>query len=475
MKFTRCTIMIVVALLLGVLLTACGGGEEPTPMPEMPPPTEEPVLEATAVPTEEPAPTEEPTAVPTPEPTKEPAPVDDFVEFTAEAEGVALGYPADWVYDDTFFLIFASSEELMMEMEPDEDSEGAMVMVIAGDAADFDDSDPMVAINQTLTEFGMDDADSVREGPTAVTINGQEGAAIIVDNVSDGGIPMVTYAVLLTNNERAAIFIGTTPAKDEAEYLYTLKAMAETIVIGEPTAVEDPDIGDDIAFDFDDSQGLLWYGDTENSNISGDAASIWNFIGTEGEILDVRVVPAGDLDVIVDVFDEDGASILDFPVDDSFGTEEIIGLEIPSSGIYYVVITSFGGSSGAYAVTMVETGMLGDDNGLDIGGGATGGRAVYGEIYAGSHNGDEAGIWTFTGQAGEFADITVSPQTEGFDVTLDVLDPAGDSMLDDILDASFDTEYIRLLPLPEDGVYTLVVASYDGSPGDYELLIKESD
>ena len=138
MRFIRYTIMIIVASLLGLLLTACGGSEEPTPIPETSPPTEELSSEPTVVPTEEPAPepadepepSEEPTAEPPPEPTEEPVPVGDFVEFTAEVEGLTLGYPADWVYDDTFFLIFASSEELMMEMGPNDDSAGAMVMAL---------------------------------------------------------------------------------------------------------------------------------------------------------------------------------------------------------------------------------------------------------------------------------------------------------------------------------------------------------
>ena len=201
-------------------------------------------------------------------------------------------------------------------------------------------------------------------------------------------------------------------------------------------------------------------------------------------MVDLVVEPATDeLDVVIDILDDSGASILEFPVDDSFGKEELIGFEIPASGTYFIVIESYDGTTGDYAITLAESGSLPVTEDIDTGDMsepsdattiASGSALELSGIYASSTSGDEPATFTFTGKAGEFADVSVSPTTEEFDVVVDLLDPSGTSLLDAPIDDSFDAEYIRVLRMPEDGDYTVVVSSYDGNPGDFEILVEES-
>ncbi|MCZ7666325.1 MAG: hypothetical protein M5U34_03320 [Chloroflexi bacterium] len=133
------------------------------------------------------------------------------------------------------------------------------------------------------------------------------------------------------------------------------------------------------------------------------------------------------------------------------------------------------GTRGDYTITLAESGSTttseveGDIVAID-----PGSVLEYSLLYSSFVAGDDSSTFTFTGKGGEFADISVSPESVGLDVVIDFLDPSGQSLLDGPLDNSYNTEYIRVLRMPEDGDYTVVVSSYDGAPGDFELLVEES-
>ena len=467
MRFYRSRLLIgltaVLALIL--LLAACGGGEEPTPTPAPPPPTDVPAPTDTPEP---PPPTDTPMPAPTdtPEPTATSAPVAALTEFVSEEAGLRLSYPEGWFEGGLpGFNIFASTEEGLAGDNPG--TQGPVALVVTGPTADFTSTDPEEAINQVVSEFDLGANDMVVEGPTAVTINGQEAAYTIIEADTDTGDSITAYVVLVINGDYAAIMVGAAPRDQADEYMSLYATMAETIEVSEPTGTT-TDIGG-LSVNTGDlvSEGILLYGDTVSAAVTDAGPSSWDFIGLEGEVVNVTVEPQGDLDVVVDILDDSGASILDFPVDNSFGVEEITDLAIPGSGTFTIVISGYDGATGDYSLTLAEAGagpVAGDISG-DI---------ALSEITSGSVDGTTDTLYTFAAKGGEFMDITVSPTSEELDVVVDVLDANGRSLLDEPIDDSYDTEYIRLLPIPEDGIYTVAVSGYDGSAGDFDILIEES-
>ena len=86
--------LFILLLILGLMLVACGGAEEPTEAPAVDPteaPAEEPTEEPAEAPAEEPTeePAEEPTEEPAEEPTEEPAEEEAMVPNVLNVAGTA--------------------------------------------------------------------------------------------------------------------------------------------------------------------------------------------------------------------------------------------------------------------------------------------------------------------------------------------------------------------------------------------------
>lgn len=92
--------------------------------------------------------------------------------------------------------------------------------------------------------------------------------------------------------------------------------------------------------------------------------------------------------MVVDIYDETGASILDFPVDNSFGVEEIANLIIPSDGTFTIAISGYDGATGDYTLTLIESGSAPTV-------GESSGTVTYSEFMAGSVDGATESLWTF--------------------------------------------------------------------------------
>ncbi|MCZ7669807.1 MAG: hypothetical protein M5U34_22835 [Chloroflexi bacterium] len=134
----------------------------------------------------------------------------------------------------------------------------------------------------------------------------------------------------------------------------------------------------------------------------------------------------------LDILDETGKSILGGAIDDSFGVESLTGFELTVSGSYFIVINSYDGSPGDFTLTLAEAGTAATDEGEDdrVRTVITSGSALnFSEFYKASLDGATEATFTFPGKANEFADVTVSPLTEGLDVVIDLLDPSGASLL----------------------------------------------
>src|SRR5690606_33878453 len=84
-------------------------------------------------------------------------------------------------------------------------------------------------------------------------------------------------------------------------------------------------------------------------------------------------------------------------------------------------------------------------------------------------------IWSFIGVEGERIDITARPLADDLDLTVDVQDDEGQSILSSgPVDDSFGVETIRGLTLPTSTQYTIVVSVFEQASGPFELAVVEA-
>lgn len=465
--------MLIAALLFGAVLTACGG-EDPTPTPrvrnndEQEDPTEEPE------PTEEP--TEEPTAVPTetPEPTATADPSAGFVDFSNDVLGISLSYPGDWAIEpgeDSGDLRLASSEEIISDGQ--DNIQGAILNVaflqpdmlglLGGE--ELDASDP-VAILNVFVEFFTASSESsdgvqvtVTDAPTAVTINGQDAAQVSADAVDGEGDTAAMQLYLILTDSNIAFVAAGAEASEQEQYQPILDAIVETITLSAPvggTTNVDVNLGGD----------LLLYGDTVDGVVDASGPSVWTFIGLEGEVVDLIVTPEGDFDVVVDVVDESGNSILpNGEVDSSFGMEEVLDVAIPATANYTIIVRGYADTTGNYTLSLVEAGTAVVTPPVA---GGDGEAIAYGDFVSGAvDSANPVASYSFTGAADDIVGMIITPFGE-FDAVIDVVDASGGSLLTRERDASFGPENV-IVALPDDGLYTVNVYGFEGSTGSFDM------
>ena len=471
--------MLLAALLFGATLTACGG-EEPTPTPrptdddddDNPPPDEdeeEPEEEPTEEPTEEPEPTAEPTADPTA----------GFIDFSNDVLGVSMSYPEEWAieFDEVAGELKLASSQSILE-DSDDNIEGAIFNVLFVDTALFsaldeeaDLTDPVQLLN-VFVDFFAEPSDegitiTVTQEPTAVTVNGQSAAEVMVDAVDEEGDAAVMKILVIMSDDRAAVVLSGSEVSEEEQNRPILDEIENSIALSTPVGA--PVTEDPIDPTVPESAGFLLYGDSVAGTVDESGPSVWDFVGLEGEAVDIIVEPEGDFDVVVDVLDENGASILpDGEVDDSFGAEEILALAIPASGNYAITVRGFADETGNYQLTIVEAG--GEITTSPPVTGGEGEAIAYGDFVSGAvDDANPVAAYSFSGAADEVVGMIITPAGE-FDAVIDVVDAAGNSLLSRERDASFGQENV-LVSLPADGVYTVNVYGFDGAAGSFDMQL----
>ncbi|MCA9955938.1 MAG: hypothetical protein KC434_14510, partial [Anaerolineales bacterium] len=294
--------LLVAALLFGTALTACGG-EDPTPTPRISNDEDE-EEDPQEDPTEEPEPTEEPTAEPepteTPEPTATADPTAGFEDFSNEVLGVDLSYPGDWAieFDELGSeLRLASSQDIIEDS--DDNIEGAIFNMLFLDSAQFaeldaevDTTDPVQVLGVFVDFFAQPSDDgislTVTQEPTAVTINGQSAAEVLADATDAEGDTAVMKILIVMADTRAAVVLAGAETSVEAEMRPLLDAITESIVLSAPVGGPEVPTGD-----VPTSLGFLLYGDTMSGTVDETGPAVWDFIGLEGESVDIFVEPEG--------------------------------------------------------------------------------------------------------------------------------------------------------------------------------------
>ena len=468
--------MLLAALLVGTVLTACGGGDPtPTPRPtrssdedeDDPPPDEDP--------TEEPEPTEEPT--PEPEPTDTPDPTAGFVDFSNDVLGISLSHPDDWAieFDEIAGEVNLATSQAVLDSS-DDTIDGAIVNVLLLDTEllalfggeDVDATDPVAVLGiftELITASGSEDDTFelvLTQEATAVTINGQDAAEAFATATSNDGEEATVKLVAILSDSRAAFVFSGAESSMEAESRPVLDAIENSIALSTPTGTATTE-----SVDIPVSAGFLLYGDSVAGVVDASGPSVWDFVGLAGEVVDIIVEPEGDFDVVVDVVDENGFSILpNGEVDEAFGTEEVLDVNIPADGNYTILVRGFADATGNYQLTIGEAGTA---VAPPVTGG-TGEAIVFGDFVSGAvDDSNPVASYSFAGAEDDVVGMVVTPFGE-FDAVIDVVDAAGNSILSRERDTSFGSEN-AIVALPAEGVYTINVFGFDGSAGSFDMQL----
>jgi hypothetical protein len=188
----------------------------------------------------------------------------------------------------------------------------------------------------------------------------------------------------------------------------------------------------------------------------------WFFSAQVGDLVQITMRAPGDsaLDSELDLYNPQGHLVANN--DDYHGRDSYILYLVPEAGDYRIVARSHGSNStGVYRLNLAPGNSGESRQRLEPNRSAGGNVAVGG-----------AEAWQFEGRAGQNLIITADALDANFDPYLILYGPRGQEIGRD--DDGGEGLNARLtISLPENGLYTIVVSSYDGSAGRYIVRILE--
>lgn len=189
---------------------------------------------------------------------------------------------------------------------------------------------------------------------------------------------------------------------------------------------------------------------------------LWSFAGTAGQTVSIVLVPADErLDAILNLYGPDGLRLVALDEGFSGDAEVISGFELPVTGEYTILVSSFADAGGAYSLSLDEGGEL-TENFYEAG------DIFYGDTRQENLQPLEAHVWYFTGQAGDEVTAKVMPLDPWLDIDIWLLNANVERVAaqDDFL--AGESEIIALT-LPTDGEYVILVRDFFGEAGRYEI------
>ncbi len=450
MKNSLFTKLIILLFALPALACALTGGDEPTATPP-------PVATAEVA-----APTTAPTDVP-PTPTIEAEPTADvtanFVSYTSDETGITVEHPSDWAVQDFFVLVIATDETLFDA--PGAIQEGAGVVFASGEDTDFVSTDPIELVEEAIIQFELSEDATIVEGPTAVTIQGQEAAIAKVEGTpEETGTPLAGLAVVVVNENRIVVGLGITPQESEAEFLPVFEAMFNTIEVGEPVEVEEPESTGSLPNA--DGATMLSVGDIFASNLDENGNRDFIFNGQAGESVLFSIEPIDDeIDLVMEIFDADQNSLI--RQDEGFsGDGEEILFTPSASGEYFIRVFDFFGNIGSFNIE-VQPGF--GEGSVD----PTATRLEPNQLTADALTG-ESKQFVFSATADQQTTLLLIP-TDNWDPTMTILGPTGSIVVSEV-DEGFSGESETITFTPQsDGEYVLVVDAFGLVEGGFNMFL----
>jgi hypothetical protein len=222
------------------------------------------------------------------------------------------------------------------------------------------------------------------------------------------------------------------------------------------TLTDDPQFG---------GGGRLEIGEQITGNLPPGARHTWTFSGTAGQAVTVIATPLEQqLDVILGLLGPDGQPVVR-PLDEGFSgdPELLVGVSLPITGEYTIVVYGFADHGGRYTVSL-------DEGGESTANFWEAGDVLYGEVRREVLRANEAHAWFFDGRRGDEVTILVTPLHSRLDLDVWLLDPNVHKLVmkDDYLAGARETIDFTL---PIDGQYIILVREFFGEPGPYEVAL----
>jgi hypothetical protein len=102
-------------------------------------------------------------------------------------------------------------------------------------------------------------------------------------------------------------------------------------------------------------QGTLQIGDGRSAAAAAENDHFWHFTGTEGQAVTIVVIPTGDSDLFLNLFDTHGVPLIRFHNETSSGEpEQIINYVLPESGIYPLRVGEFNYNPSEYEIFLTD-------------------------------------------------------------------------------------------------------------------------
>ncbi len=211
--------------------------------------------------------------------------------------------------------------------------------------------------------------------------------------------------------------------------------------------------------------GRIELGQAIQGELPPDNQHIWTYDGAAGQQVSIVVEPTSSaFDVILNVYGPDGQRLVALDEGFSGDPEVVVGFELPLSGTYSIIVSSFSGQGGGYTVSLDEADM-GVANFYDAG------DLILGDRKQESLMAQEAQAWFFQARTGDQIVIEANPLAGYLDLDVWLLDPTIERIAAADKFMAGQPERIEYA-ITQDGQYIILVQDYNGQAGDYEISLQ---
>jgi peptide/nickel transport system substrate-binding protein len=237
------------------------------------------------------------------------------------------------------FQVAVASEE-WIATEASEFTAGAAVAFKAEDIDDLGEGPLDQLLRDHPLYADMSGDGEVTTEPELTTVNGMEAAAATVEIPlgPSGDIPGIISLILTRFEDRyLLIAVAATVEEIDAQQVW-LEGIVNSATLRPPAPLA--------------AEGSVGHGEVVSGEIVPHMSQAWVLHGGAGEAFHIVVAPDEAFDVMVDVVDGDGDSIVDGGVVDGEGSgiAETASVTLPDGGDYLIVVRGYQGSAGSYTV-----------------------------------------------------------------------------------------------------------------------------
>lgn len=377
-------------------------------------------------------------------PAATPGIAEGFVPAVSESLGVTLRYPPSWTAEDRGAELRVGFDPTSVNATP---FPAPGTLLVAPAPLDQAGVEIETALMNVLAEVPFADPERVVEGPTAMAINGEEAAAVVVAAAEGTGIDGPLHLTLIRGSGNAVLALSQRPMDSTEQVKTILEAIVQTITL---TPRPGPIVEGDVRF-----------GERMQGAVLPLRPSIWTFTGAADERINLLATPLDEsLNLVLDVVGPAGESILaQGALNASPGAEQIRGLPLPEDGAYRVIIDGAEGGAGSYELLVGRVGEI------------VGEPMFRGDVVNGAVEPGEVDLYTLIAIESAPLVLAVVPE-EDLDVVVSVTDAfTGELIAEE--DAAFGRESLVFTPIAG-ADYIIRVSGFADAGGTYRISLLEN-